>query len=258
LHYGIGVVPYGLLDGGTNASHTYDFVSKKPSRQDIIAQSLSSSLYLVDITTVKAEGNITGKVIVTALGDYSSQKNSLFVAIVEDIVVQSGNSSVTLYNVVKKFLPSAGGTSLKDTWTNGEQVEIPFNWDFVKVYNHAKVKIVAFIQSDITKEVLQASANEVTFVTSAPPALEELPEVASSVLAPNPARDYARLIFPNSVENDTRFEMFTMNGKLVRSELILRGTDVFEFMINDLVNGIYIIKINDKGNFKTFMLTVNR
>jgi hypothetical protein len=258
LHYGIGVVPYGLLDGGTNASHTYDFVSKKPSRQDIIAQSLSSSLYLVDITTVKAEGNITGKVIVTALGDYSSQKNSLFVAIVEDIVVQSGNSSVTLYNVVKKFLPSAGGTSLKDTWTNGEQVEIPFNWDFVKVYNHAKVKIVAFIQSDITKEVLQASANEVTFVTSAPPALEELPEVASSVLAPNPARDYARLIFPNSVENDTRFEMFTMNGKLVRSELILRGTDVFEFMINDLVNGIYIIKINDKGNFKTFKLTVNR
>ena len=258
LNYGVGVVPFGLLNGGTTTNLSFDFNARKPGYSDIITQSLNYTPFTMSIATEKAAGNIQGKVIITAQDNYSSPQLGLFTAVVEDVVIQSGQNKITLYNVVKKFLPSAGGSALKADWTKGEQLEIPFNWNFVKVYNPEKVKVVAFIQSGSTKEVLQAASNEVTFVTSTP-IIERTPEVKQAVIAPNPATDHARIIFPAPLEYETRIEIVTLNGKVLSSDVIQKDVDIFELETSKMVNGLYLIKLSQKnGNMKIMKLTISR
>jgi hypothetical protein len=258
LYYGIGLVPYGLLNGGMNSNLVYDFSSRKPTSQDIIAQSLTAVPYLLSITTEKAGGNIMGKVLLTSQGNYTNQQITLNIAVVEDVVIQSDNGALTLYNVIKKFVPSAGGTLLKSDWTRGEQLEIPFSWEFVKVYDPTKVKIVAFVQSVSSKEVLQASASEVTFTTANPPVIEDKPEVKKAVIAPNPASDMARIIFPEALKKDVRMEMMSLNGKVVKVDRILQDVDIYELNLSEIPNGLYLIKLTGKNGETNILKLVIR
>ncbi|HEX3006404.1 MAG TPA: T9SS type A sorting domain-containing protein, partial [Bacteroidales bacterium] len=258
LYYGIGLVPYGLLNGGMNSNLVYDFSSRKPASQDIIAQSLTAVPYLLSITTEKAGGNIMGKVLLTSQGNYTNQQITLNIAVVEDVVIQSDNGALTLYNVIKKFVPSAGGTLLKSEWTRGEQIEIPFTWEFVKVYDPTKVKIVAFVQSVSSKEVLQASASEVTFTTANPPAIEDKPEVKKAIIAPNPASDMARIIFPESLKKDVRLEMMSTNGKVLKIDNIRQDVDIYELNLSEIPNGLYLIKLTSKGGETNILKLVVR
>lgn len=259
LNYGIGAVPVGLLNGGTSSDLSFDFVSRKPAYNDIISQSLTSTPFLLSITAEKATDNIRGKVLVSAMQNYVIPDLVLYIVVVEDLTIQTGGGNVFFYNVVKKFIPSAGGTSLKDDWLRGELIEVPFSWTFTKVYNPEKVKVVAFVQSNATREVFQASSNEVTIITSAPPLINNGSKINNVTLAPNPATNTARLFFRSSLENMVKIEIHTMNGRVLMSDKIHKGADVYEINTSDLVNGLYLIKLlPDDGNVTILKLTVNR
>ncbi len=258
LYYGVGLIPYGFLNGGTQPYLNFDFITKKPTPADIIAQSLGSAPYLLSTISAKTDDNINGKVIITSQGNYTNQRISLYTVIVEDILVQSDNGTITLYNVVKKFLPSAGGTPIQANWTKGEQIEVPFNWKFVKVYDPDKIEVVAFLQADETKEVLQAVSSK-QIITSTQPKIDgKETGIKEAVLAPNPATEISRIIFPAPLKKDLKLEIFNLNGQMVKSDKIFKTVDVYEFNVSDFNNGLYFIRLLEtNGNVKILKLTVN-
>jgi hypothetical protein len=260
LAYGIGNVPFGLLNGGVGSSYLYDLNARLPEGKDILVQSLEAVPYSIQISAQKLGGKIAGKVMVSSQEALNNQNLTLYTVVIEDIIVQSGNKAYTLKNVVKKFLPSAAGWPLQSAFTKGEQVEIPFVWDYANVYDSTKIEIVAFIQSNISREVIQAATSKAELITSEPTIPDHRPHnTIKAYVAPNPASDATQIVFDGSVEKPLKLEIFNVNGKLVKSDIIQAGVNVYEIGTLNFVDGLYIIRLSDgKMTPKTYKLVINK
>ncbi|MCW3085756.1 MAG: hypothetical protein JWP12_3122 [Bacteroidetes bacterium] len=71
------------------------------------------------------------------------------------------NGETTFYNVMRKMYPSAAGTTLGATWTSGQTQTITFAAPIPSyIYSKAQIGVVAFIQSDVDKQVQQAAFSQ--------------------------------------------------------------------------------------------------
>ena len=72
------------------------------------------------------------------------------------------NGETEFYDVMKKMLPSAAGTSLKSNWVDGEYKIIAQAWELENVYDNDQLSVVGFVQNSNTKDVHQSgiSADE--------------------------------------------------------------------------------------------------
>lgn len=75
------------------------------------------------------------------------------------IEAPGANGEKEFYDVMKKMLPSATGTTLKTSYVAGENIIQRFVWKLENVYKVSELGVVAFIQNKSTKEVLQAARN---------------------------------------------------------------------------------------------------
>ncbi len=67
------------------------------------------------------------------------------------------NGETSFYHVMKKMLPSPTGMAMASDYTVGETATSTQSWDLSTVYDMNEVAVVAFIQDNDTKEVLQAA-----------------------------------------------------------------------------------------------------
>jgi len=69
------------------------------------------------------------------------------------------------YNVMKKMLPSAAGTTMADSYEVGDEFSTTESWNLSNVYDIEELAVIVFVQNDDNKEVLQAAmADEAEFV----------------------------------------------------------------------------------------------
>jgi hypothetical protein len=159
--YSVPYVPYGRVDGQSpgltspNVVHitqTYlDTAYSKPSPFTILTSSAfnaSGDSMIIDITI-----NCTQDVIIT--------QPKLYVAIVENIVHFAapipGSTLKNFYTVMRKMTPSANGTSLTGSWTNGQSQSFQFACAVNPVlYDFSQLAVVSFIQDVASKDVYQA------------------------------------------------------------------------------------------------------
>ncbi|MCC6461845.1 MAG: T9SS type A sorting domain-containing protein [Saprospiraceae bacterium] len=64
-------------------------------------------------------------------------------------------------------------------------------------------------------------------------------------LAPNPATESVRLVFPESVQSDTRVRLFDMSGRLLQQDLLLNGQSTVLLELTDLPDGIYTVQVDN-------------
>jgi hypothetical protein len=241
LFYGVGNVPACILDGGIEPKYIYNFSTQKPILADVNIRSLKDPYFDIHISSDHKVPHITGNVKVTALKDIENHKISLYIAIVEDIVVQSGQDQVVLRNVLKKLLPSAVGQTLKENWTKGSTVETSIDWEYTKVYNPKKVKIIAFIQDDQTREIYQVVSVITEPITSIRPVFADNSE--SIKLYPNPATYNVSIEFNNALPANCQMVIVDLNGKLLKTFLLLKNTSLFNFDVAGLASGMYIVQV---------------
>jgi len=89
----------------------------------------------------------------------------LRMAIIErEIVFASApgtNGETEFFDVMRKMVPNATGTSLSATWTNGQNQTFTFGVPIPSyIYNPTQIAVVAFIQEDATKQVQQAAISQ--------------------------------------------------------------------------------------------------
>lgn len=255
LYYGIGKVPSAVLDGCPDQQYAYDFTLNSPTVNDITKRSLEDPMFSLNIAANNIGGIITGAVKITALKQILNIPVTLNIAFVEDIGIQEGTSPRILRNVLRSLYPSSGGTVLASSWSKDQQRDVSFSWPVKNVTDVKNLKIVAFIQDNISREVYQVETGLANTITSDGPDLEK--DSLKVTIYPNPAAGFAYLAFGRELHAQLNLKLFNTQGKICKEALILRNVSVFNLNLEGLIPGVYFMKLTDnKSDTKILKLVI--
>jgi hypothetical protein len=242
LTYGIGSnnIPMCVLDGRYGSDYVYNFVSRKPTIGDVNIRSLKDPVFDIDISSTHIVPTIEGTVKLTALGSFDG-KVRVYIAAVEDVTIQTGNTIVVYKNVLKKLFPAATGTLFTNKWTAGSSQNITFNWTYSKVYNPKNLKIVAFVQDENSGEIYQALYEQTIPTTGIPLLKAEDKNVVK--LFPNPVRDEATIVFEKALKEKALLRIYSNMGSLVKTEQLFKGISAVNINVADISPGNYLVQL---------------
>jgi len=146
--------------------------------------------------------------------------------------------------VVKARLPDAAGTIIYKEWTPGEWMAVTESWGMENVYDSSTLRVVAFIQNEITQEIYQAELDTRAVVTNTDDPVNEVNDGFS--IYPNPADDLLYITIREPSEN-LNVELISNLGRIIYSTVIPVGTTLYTIPVNDLPHGIYLLRINDQS-----------
>jgi hypothetical protein len=258
LYYGVGQVPQCYLDGGIDSRYVYDFVTKVPNLDDVSSRALKDADYSIVVSPNNSDGQVSGTVSVKALKDLAYREVSVYIAVVEDVKVQSGTSLVDYNNVLKKMLPTAAGYAINQSWARNAQNIVQYNWTMQYVYDPKKLKIVAFVQDNNSREIYQAiSVNAGVLIDDVPNLQNNDNKSLGVILYPNPTSGVAHVLFDKELPAGYTAQIIDQYGRVAKKLNLLQGITEVEMDVSDLASGIYFVRIfNKKGTFKTLKLIV--
>jgi len=156
-YYNITTVPSRRLDGinttfnQTNIDTRYNTPSPFFLELNHIFNDACDTVTIVCI--IKAAQNFTSSNMVLQLGMVEK-------SIVFDIPPGT-NGETSFTNVMRRMIPNSNGTSLKNTWIDGESDTITFEYAVPKyIYDLNELAFVAFIQANTDKAVQQAACSQ--------------------------------------------------------------------------------------------------
>jgi hypothetical protein len=207
---------------------------------------------------LKSEKTSTGiKVnIELTANDAINTGTTLHVAIVEKGVTIN-NSSAIYKNVLRKLMPDPAGTSYAN-WHLRQTEKIELSWNYFNITNPDSIRVIAFIQDDVTKEVYQAATDSLTFHTKK--GIEAVVSKDSTFsLYPNPAKSLLNIIFEKPLCTVSTVQVYNQLGELVKSANIEKGTQIKQINIDALKGGLYFIRVNANGQlYRTEKLVILR
>ncbi len=157
-YYGVSGVPNGIengvnfgVPGGYSASQIQDAYNTLTPVQISLTHSFSPDFKTVNISvTVSSDDALSGNL---KLRVAVAERNIVFAA------APGTNGEKEFSHVMRRMLPDADGTST-GAFTTGETKNYTFSWDLANFYNLNEVEVVAWLQSDDTKEVFQSALSE--------------------------------------------------------------------------------------------------
>jgi large repetitive protein len=167
-----------------------------------------------------------------------ASKKVLYLAVVEPSVVENG---VTYKNVLRNILPDASGTIFETAWIKGQSVDVNLSGDLSNVTNKSKLKVIAFIQDDATKEIYQSVSDTLKSITTG-----ISPSVAGNAgitVYPNPAAEKCFISFNTKSMNSSKVDIIDQNGSVVLTQRFAVGTTDVTLPLATVKNGVYMIRI---------------
>ncbi len=252
LFYGLSRAPYTFIDGGAdklNFATLYDWVIASLDSNDVNRRSLVSPYFNISLHGSVAAGvlSVSGKF--HALRAMDESNITLYLAVTEkqSTGAAGGMGETKYYNVFRKFLPDAGGISMKKVWALNESDTLTEKtWTITNIPGSANIEVIAFLQNNITKQVYQSESVLVNNITVG---INDI--LAGSgkgfALYPNPASSKLSIAFDNPLTTDTEIKIFDYSGTLVKT--YKAGSGGSEYTIDDLglKSGIYLIRISSGG-----------
>ena len=197
--------------------------------------------------TISATPTYSGKTmkIPLTINPYITRPNlTLQVAVCEKLTTgnKGSNGETSFHHVMMAMSPDANGTAVD--FTNGTPYTKTFNVDLTSshVEEMSDLIVVAFIQDNVTKEILQSYSNDVTIS-----GIEDHDALSNVVLYPNPTTGIVNI---KNVTN-AQINVLDILGQVVLSE---RGNSVD---MSNLHNGTYFIQVieNEKVSMKKVILS---
>lgn len=255
LFYGIGKVPVSYLDGGIVPNYIYDYTNRKLNSGDISNRSFEDPGFDIQIQAGINGNAVAGNVKLTAIRNFSGNNIVAHIAIVEDINVSISGKAKTLKNVLKSLAPSSGGTALASTWVKDQTSTISYSWTITKVFNPAKLKVIAFVQNTQTKEIFQVEQVQVSGTIS----VENINELQKVTLYPNPAVNIVTLKTTEPLNEPWKLQVINSTGKIAEELIIPKGISLYNFSVELLPSGIYFIQLKSvSGLSKTLKIAIER
>lgn len=244
LYYGINQVPQSVIDGSVYNNVSATWIDTTLLKN----QTLKEPQCDIELITNKTENtiNIETKVIPKE----TLENTSVYIAVVEkEITAIVGENGETKFeNVMKKMLPDAGGTNYTSKWYAGDAKRIVTSWNFKNVYDPSKLRVIVFVQNEVTKEVYQATTNDVDLSTGINYTSTKPFEAGDFTLYPNPASDITYILFDKPIAGDFKIQVFNTSGQLLIQEKILKGMSLKPLNTSNLKYGLYFIKLISETN----------
>ena len=250
LDYNLSTAPYSIIEGGAETGNKLNYVETKWTStliNSLKINTLEPSKFYVKLESVKTDAAISVKAVVKALQNLDYDIYTLQVAVVEKDVVVSGNS-VVYQNVLRKMLPSPGGSNFEQSWSYGDSVTVNCNWHYQNVSDPKNVRVIAFFQNESTKEIYQAATDDPDFFNGTYVNNNKISEEFK--LFPNPSKDNVFVLFKSRVSSDSKIVIYNLMGSIVKSKNVNSGSTLEELNINDLKQGIYLVKVENA--FRTY------
>jgi hypothetical protein len=164
-YYNVSGVPDVVMDG--NAYHGSPQGVNQTKINTEYAKPSSFDLFINQ--QVSADND---SIYVTMLGKATEAVTGSFIAhcaVIEKHIhfnsPPGSNGEKDFYNVMKKMLPSASGTSLPTSFQVGDYFVLQYAWKLANVYSVDELSVVGFIQNTQNKNVLQAAKTSATPIT---------------------------------------------------------------------------------------------
>ncbi|GAB1447068.1 hypothetical protein MASR2M44_00570 [Bacteroidota bacterium] len=272
---GVSAVPNMFIDGGWNDNPNgfdediFDQFQTTPSIVDI----------KTSLTMTGSKADISVKVTPTA--DMPTGNYKLRVAIVERETVKNikTNGETSFHFVMKKMVPNETGTTFTFPVKETEKtVNLSYtfpgsyrlagsatkssgaaptgsNYNGIDIATENSVEepwdlaVVAFIQNDDTKEILQSSWTVQDWAIGMK---ENVKNASDFNVYPNPATN--DLVIEWNGSKDAKFRMLDLNGKEVMSEMSINSS----INIENLNTGIYVIEMVEAGKTITKKVSIIR
>lgn len=167
-YYGIQGAPTAVINGMTPDGDTPGFdaawYAGAPggySQEIIDDMAAIPASFEIGITYDYSPEGINVEATATCTQDVSGGDLRLHVVVVEKHIyfdsAPGSNGEDEFYRVMKKMLPSAAGLEMAGSYSVGESMVSAQSWDLSTVYDMDEVAVIAFVQDNDTKEVLQAA-----------------------------------------------------------------------------------------------------
>ena len=233
-YYGITGYPTANIDGvftHVGGSHTVSsYLTYLPS---VEARTSKVSLFELDIdVTMSSETAVDVDVMVDNIYPYPGNNIVLHVVCTESEIPENWQGLSELNFVCREMLPDHLGTAMD--FSSQTTYEGTFNVD-ISGYVKDHCEIVAFLQDNTTKEVLQAAKFDFEDIVG----IGENPVQHAVSVFPNPATDMLHISAENGL---TSVRIMNQVGQLILS----RNADATDFTINisGFPTGVYFVEIN--------------
>jgi hypothetical protein len=251
FNYGFPGIPYAVLDGGAQEQHRYDFLDENEDlEKDLREQSLGMAPFDIELTVEWLENSLEATTTVTCNVDRYDENIQLYVVVMESSVnAYNGiNGDNHFRNVVLDMLPTSTGKLLGDGWTKGKTDTRSNTWTYASFVEDVEdLVVVAFIQDRSSGEILHSN---VKYADLSVPTYVKNPLQSLMQLYPNPAKSNLFINFGNRTEEDGHLKLIDMNGRVVLSEKLPAGYQIYQLEIGYLQRGVYIVQWEQSGFIK--------
>jgi hypothetical protein len=107
------------------------------------------------------------------------------------------------------------------------------------------LSVVAFLQDDNTREILQAVTMPENCITNT---LDKIEPKAQVLLYPNPASEMVNIFFEEIPKEEIQLTLYDLAGKVLISDIIEPWTQDYSMSLGDLEQGLYIVEIRTNKN----------
>jgi hypothetical protein len=249
LSYGLSRTPYTFIDGGTGIDNAmlYDYIQNTLDSNDLNNRSMIDPGFMITLHPAVSNGILTVNGGVKATKAYTGLSNlTLYIAVTEN-KSKGDPSNKEYYNVFRKFIPDAGGLAMKRTWAiNDRDTITDKSWVIANIKSGADIKVIAFLQNNITKEVYQAESVDTVAVAVG---IEDLFSGKGNdfALYPNPAASKVTVAFDDPLKEITDLRIYDYSGSLIKTYRIGAGGTEYTFDDLGLNPGIYLIRVSVGG-----------
>jgi hypothetical protein len=152
------------------------------------------------------------------------------------------------HDVFRQMLPNTNGISFTPA-NEGQSVSLSFDYAVADTWNPNETYIVAFVQNDDTKEILNSGTkfDPPTVATSIEPNTQ-----TQAHIYPNPTNNWV-YVQPKNTNENTTIEVFDTRGSIFFS-LISATTDNIVVNLSDKLAGIYFLRITNKQESRVYTI----
>ena len=247
FYYGVPDVPYTYMDGGFTNSYRFDYGINSLKTDSIDVRSLIDPKFRIDVKTDITGNSLNVNASLIAQQAVSARELTLHTVVIEREItgVEGSNGEEIFRNVVKAMLPNAAGTYIYRNWSPGGMESVNYSWTMSNVFDVDQLRVVVFVQDEITKEIYQAAVDKFDFVSGADDNFSSMNQEFRCMIYPNPATDYAWVRFNQPANSGMKAEIYDNMGKLLYSEVIQPGDEEIYIDTYKFVKGLYFIRISN-------------
>jgi len=265
LFYGLSKAPFTFLDGGNdieNYANSFDYRLAVIDSNDVSRRSLIDPYFSISIVPTLSDNILKVNTTIKAVKNIVSENVTLYLAVTEkqNNDVTGANGETVFYNVFRKFIPDAGGISLKTNWAKGDVEEISDkSWKISKIKDNSDIEVVAFIQNANTKELYQATSDIISDITVGID-VHSIGDKGSFTVYPNPATERITVSFNDQLGSDTDIRIYDLRGIVIRSYRVESGSSEYTIENPGFRGGIYLIRVSSGGTdlgFKKLIISAD-